>query len=72
MALGPDLFPTVVKWVVIFELLVKKIGCDDMETWGAHLSVINFFFSSCICKKVAKPCNNDAIECHASAETCIL
>lgn len=44
MALGPDLFPTVVKWVVIFELLVKKIGCDDMETWGAHLRVINFFF----------------------------
>lgn len=52
MALGPDLFPTVVKWVVIFELLVKKIGCDDMETWGAHLRVINFFFLLAFARKL--------------------
>lgn len=46
MELGPDLFPTVVKWVVIFELLVKKIGCNDMEMWGAYLRVMadSFFF----------------------------
>lgn len=52
MALGPDLFPTVVKWVVIFELLVKKIGCNDMETWGAHLRVINFFFLLAFARKL--------------------
>lgn len=55
-------------WVVIFEPLVKKIGCDDRKMWDAYLLVrdgSNFF---CISRQVARSCKNDAILCHASVE----
>lgn len=35
-----SLLPTVVNWVVIFVLLVKKIGCDDKEMWDAYLQYL--------------------------------
>ena len=68
MEMGADLSPAVVHWVVIFEPLVRKIGCDDKEMWDAYLLVrdgSNFF---CISKELARPCKNDAILCHASVE----
>lgn len=48
MEMGADLFHAVVNWVVIFEPLVKKIGCDDKEMWDAYLLVSgssNFSFA---------------------------
>lgn len=68
MEMGADLFRTVVNWVVVFEPLVKKIGCDDKKMWNMYLLVrdgSNFF---CISKEVARPCKNDAILCPASVE----
>lgn len=68
MEMGADLFHAVVNWVVIFEPLVKKIGCDDKEMWDAYLLVSgssNFF---CISRELARPCKNDAILCHASVK----
>lgn len=68
MEMGTDLSPAVVDRVVIFEPLVRQIGCDDKETQDACLLVRdrgNFF---CISRELARPCENDAISCHASVE----
>lgn len=68
MEMGADLFPTVVNWVVIFEPLVKKIGCHDKEMCDAYLRVRDSSNLFCITKELARPCKNDAIFCHASLE----
>ena len=54
--MAADLFPAVVNWVVIFEPLVKKIGCDDRKMWDAYLLVRDRGNLFCISKQVARPC----------------
>lgn len=66
MEMGADLFLTVVNWVVTFEPLVRRIGCNDKEMWDAYLLArdgSNFF---CISKRSKS--KNDATLCHASVE----
>lgn len=57
-----------VNWVVMFEPLVRKIGCDDREMRDAYLLVRDGGNFLCISEEVAKPCKNDAIWFHASVE----
>ena len=68
MEMGADIFSNIVKWVVIFEPLVKKIGCNDRQMCYAYLRVrdsSNFF---CINRELARRCKNDAIFCHATVK----
>lgn len=56
--MGEDVFVTVVDWVVKYEPLIKKIGCDDKEMWHAYLLVRdsgNFICISKRCNFVSHP-----------------